>query len=82
MRLGCSEGERTARAGSAQLQKARSFELRAALSLARLYHATGRDAGARAVLGPALEGFAPRAEFPEIGQALALVADVKATAQS
>ena len=51
----------------AQSQKARSFELRAALSLARLYRATGRDADARAVLGPALEGFPPTPEFPEIG---------------
>ena len=35
----------------AQAQKARSFELRAALSLAKLYRATGRDADAHAVLG-------------------------------
>ena len=35
----------------------RSFELRAALSLAKLYTATGRPAGAHAVLAPALEGF-------------------------
>jgi len=56
----------------AQAQKARSFELRAALSLVRLYRATGRIADAHAVLGPALEGFAPTPEFPEIVEARAL----------
>jgi predicted ATPase len=44
----------------AQSQKARSFELRAALSLAKLYHAANRDADAHAVLAPAVEGFPPR----------------------
>jgi predicted ATPase len=58
----------------AQAQKARSFELRAALALAKLYCATGRDADAHAVLGRALEGFAPTPEFPEIGEARALLA--------
>jgi hypothetical protein len=43
----------------AQQQNARSF----ALSLARLYRATGRDADARAALWPALEGFSPTQEF-------------------
>ena len=37
----------------AQQQKARGFELRAALSLARLYQTAGRLADARDVLGPA-----------------------------
>ncbi|HME86172.1 MAG TPA: adenylate/guanylate cyclase domain-containing protein [Roseiarcus sp.] len=55
----------------AQHQKARSFELRAALSLARLYQSTDRPAGANAVLGRALEGFAPTPEFPEISEAQA-----------
>jgi hypothetical protein len=36
----------------AQAQKTRSFELRARLSLAKLYRATGRDADAHAMLGP------------------------------
>ena len=58
----------------AQAQKARSFELRAALSLAKLYRATGRDAEAHAVLGPALEGFAPTPEFAEIAEAAAFMA--------
>ena len=64
----------------AQDQKARSFELRAALSLAKFYRACRRDADAHAALGPALEGFAPTSEFPEIEQARALLADVEAGA--
>jgi len=48
----------------AQSQKARSFELRAALSLAQLYHAANRDADAHAVLAPAVEGFPPTQQFP------------------
>ena len=55
-------------------QGTRSFELRAALSLARLCHSTGRDADAHAALAPALEGFAPTPEMPEIAEAQALLA--------
>ena len=51
-----------------------SFELRAALSLAKLYHSTDRPADAHAVLGPALEGFSPTPEFPEIAEAQTLFA--------
>jgi predicted ATPase len=58
----------------AQAQKARSFELRAALALAKLYRAIGRDADAHAALGPALEGFALTPQFPEIAEAQALLA--------
>ena len=65
----------------ARRQKARSFELRTALSLAKLYHATGRDVEARAVLWPALEGFAATAEFPETEEALAFLAAIEAAAQ-
>ena len=57
----------------AQQQKARSFELRAALSLAKLYQSTGRVADAHAVLAPALEGFSLTSEFPEIEQAQRLL---------
>jgi class 3 adenylate cyclase/predicted ATPase len=53
----------------AQQQHARSFELRAALALAKLYQTTGRAAGAHAVLAPALEGFSPTPEFAEIAEA-------------
>jgi tetratricopeptide (TPR) repeat protein len=63
----------------AQQQKARSFELRAALSLAKLYHSTDRLADAHAVLAPALEGFSPTPEFPEIEQAQALLAALAET---
>ena len=57
----------------AQRQKARSFELRAALSLAKLYQSTGRLTDAHAVLAPALVGFSPVPEFPEIAEAQALL---------
>jgi predicted ATPase len=57
----------------APAQKARSFELQAALSLAKLYQSTGRPADAHAVLEPALEGFAPTPEMPEIAEAQALL---------
>jgi predicted ATPase len=58
----------------AQQQKARSFELRAALSLAKLYRSTDRPADAHAVLAPALEGFSPTPEFPESEQAQTFLA--------
>jgi hypothetical protein len=54
-------------------QGARSFGLRAALSFAKLYQATGCPAEARAILEPALEGFAPTPEMPEIAEAQALL---------
>ncbi len=57
----------------AQQQKARSFELRAALSLAKLYQSTGRPIDAHDVLGPALAGFSPTPEFPQIAEAQALL---------
>jgi predicted ATPase len=57
----------------AQPQKVRSFELRAALSLARLYHSTDRPADAHAVLASALKGFSPTPEFPEIAEAQTLL---------
>lgn len=58
----------------AREQKARSFELRAALSLAKLYQLTDRATEGQAVLNSALEGFSPRPEFPEIAEAQALLA--------
>ena len=57
----------------AQQQKARSFELRAALLLAKLYQSTGRVADAHAVLASALKGFSPTPEFPEITEAQTLL---------
>jgi predicted ATPase len=58
----------------AQSQKARSFELRAALSLAKLYRAANRDADAHTVLAPAAEGFPPTQQFPELTEAQTLLA--------
>ena len=63
----------TAIAG-AQQQKAKSFELRAALSLAKLYQSTNRAVDAHGVLAPALDGFSPTPEFPEIEEAQELLA--------
>ena len=58
----------------AQSQKARGFELRAALSLAKLYRAADRDADAHAVLAPAVEGFPPTQQFPELTEVQNLLA--------
>ena len=63
----------------AQQQKARSFELRAALSLAKLYQSTGRPSDAHDVLGPALAGFSPTPEFAEIAEAIEFLAAIEAT---
>ena len=61
----------------AQSQKARSFELRAALALAKLYRSANRDAGAHAVLAPAVEGFPPTRQFPELADAQTLLAALR-----
>src|SRR6516164_11510946 len=53
---------------------ARSFELRAALCLAKLYRAANRDADAHAVLAPAVEGFPPTRQFLEVTEAQTLLA--------
>jgi predicted ATPase len=62
----------------AQAQKAKSFELQAALSLAKLRQSTGRPAYACAILAPALEGFSPTPEMAEICEAQALLASLGA----
>jgi class 3 adenylate cyclase len=61
-------------------QGAASWGLRAALSLAKLYQSTARPVEAHGILAPALEGFAPTSEMPEIAEAKALLAalDIKA----
>ena len=64
----------------AKQQGTRSFELRAALSLAKLYQSTARATDAHAVLAPALEGFAPTPEMPEIAEAQALLVAIEAGA--
>jgi predicted ATPase len=58
----------------AQRQGARSFGLRAALALAKLYQSTSRPVEAHAILAPALEGFSPTREMPEIAEAMSLSA--------
>ena len=57
----------------AREQGTRSFELRAALALAKLYQSTGHLSDAHAILAPALEGFSPTPEMREIAEATALV---------
>jgi predicted ATPase len=57
----------------AKQQGARSYELLASLSLAKLYQSTGRPADAHAVLAPTLEGFSPTPEMPEIAEAQTLL---------
>ena len=57
----------------AKEQGARSPVLLASLALARLYQSTGRPVDAHAILAPALEGFAPTPEMPEIADAQALL---------
>ena len=63
----------------AKRQGARSYELLASLSLANLHHSTARSVEAHAVLAPALEGFAPTSEMPEIAEAQALLTALAAT---
>jgi class 3 adenylate cyclase/predicted ATPase len=61
----------------ARSQQTRTFELRAALSLAKLYHATGRIEVVRELLGPALVGFSVGPELPELAEAERLLAEVQ-----
>ena len=64
----------------AKEQGARSWGLRAALSLGKLYQSTDRFAEAHAVLAPALEGFSPTPEMREIAEAQALLVAIEAGA--
>ena len=76
--LAPAEGAFLTAIAAAKQQATRSFELRAALALANLYQATSRPVEGRAVLAPALEGFAPTSEFPEIGEALEMIVAIEA----
>jgi predicted ATPase len=58
----------------AKAQGARSHLLLTSLHLAKLYRLTGRHAEAHTVLAPALDGFSPTPEMPEIAEAQALLA--------
>jgi predicted ATPase len=66
----------------AKRQGARSYELLASLSLAKLYQSTDRTADAHAVLTPALEGFSPTPEMPEIAEAQRLLESLAHGAKS
>jgi class 3 adenylate cyclase/predicted ATPase len=57
----------------AKQQGARSYDLLAALSLAKIYRSTSRVAEACAILAPALDGFSPTPEMPEIDEAQGLL---------
>ena len=57
----------------ARSQQTRMFELRASLSLARLYQTTGRDDVASELLVPALVGFNVGPEVPEVEEAQRLL---------
>jgi predicted ATPase len=57
----------------ARSQRTRTFELRAALSLAKLYQRTGRDQVADGLLVPALVGFRAGPEVPEVEEAQRLL---------
>ena len=57
----------------ARRQGARSFELQATLALAKLYQSSGRAAEVDDMLAPALEGFSPTPELPEIAEAQTLL---------
>jgi hypothetical protein len=57
-------------------QQARTFELRATLSLAKQYCATGRHRAVRELLVLALVGFSEGPEFPEVGESLRLLASL------
>jgi predicted ATPase len=57
----------------ARSQRARTFELRAAVSLARLFHRTERAAEAQSLLTSALHGFSQTHRLPEIEQARRLL---------
>jgi hypothetical protein len=62
--------------GVAHAQGARTFELLAALPLARLLRAANRPLEAHAVLAPALEGFTPTPKLLAIAEAQALLAEL------
>jgi hypothetical protein len=57
----------------AKRQGARGYELLASLALAKLYQSMDRPTQAHSVLAPALEGFSPTPEMPEIAEAQALL---------
>ena len=61
---------------TARCQQTRSFELRAALSLARLFRVTDRVEQIPHLLEPALIGFTDALELPEVDEAKRLLAEL------
>src|SRR5262249_5566946 len=57
----------------ARSQQTRTFELRAALSLAKLYQTTGRDRITSQLLAPVILGFNAGPEVPEVEEAQRLL---------
>jgi class 3 adenylate cyclase/tetratricopeptide (TPR) repeat protein len=57
----------------ARSQQTRTFELRAALSLAKLYQTTSRNQAISELLASALVGFTASSEVPEVEEALRLL---------
>jgi class 3 adenylate cyclase/predicted ATPase len=66
----------------ARAQHTRTFELRAALSLAKLYKVTGQHQEVRDLLLPALTGFSEGPDLPEVAEANRLLASLAKVAQS
>jgi class 3 adenylate cyclase len=60
----------------ARSQQTRIFELRAALSLAKLYRATGRNSGMRELLVAAVACFTEGPELPEVAEVNRLLASL------
>ena len=60
----------------ARNQQTKSYELRATLALAKLYHATGRDKLVPELLIPAVGHFANGIELPELEEAHRLLASI------
>jgi tetratricopeptide (TPR) repeat protein len=66
----------------AKKQGTRSFELRAAVGLAKLYLRTGRPTAGRTVLASALEAFEGSSDLPDFAEAQNLLAELETTDRS
>ena len=63
----------------ARSQHTRTFELYAALALAKLYEATGRGEAAGVLRAAAVAGFTEGSELPEVAEANRLLASLEQT---